>query len=58
MSYVDTVISKSNEQLNTAAGLNDTDTTNYPKATHLKEAVLALDNYYAKTVLYKSKTNE
>lgn len=58
MSYVDTVISKSNEQLNTAAGLNDTDTTNYPKAMHLKQAVLALYNYYLKTVLYRSTTNQ
>lgn len=58
MSYVNSVISKSNSNLNTAAGLDDTDSVNnYPKATHLKQAVLALDNYREKINIYRTPSN-
>lgn len=52
LSYVYSVISKSDEQLNTDAELGDTGT--YTKAQNLKKAVIAFYNYYAKTIAYRT----
>lgn len=54
MSYVNSVMSKTYSELNTAAELGEIDTTNHPKATKLKQAVTALYNYYKATVDYRA----
>lgn len=54
LSYVYSVISKSDEQLNADAKLGDSGT--YTKAQNLKKAVIAFYNYYAKTIAYRTST--